>query len=562
MTQSPQSFRRASELIAQAGQAVREARYLDAAELFRTCVEIDSSNVDAKVGLGVSLMKARRITAANEAFNEAIRGGLDINTLLGIVRVLIDEVQWHMADVLLSLILKQVPNHLRARLYYGELSELRGNIDAARGIYSAILRDAPAASDVIVRYMGLASLEEGRRVLETAVQQAPEKSIERVHFRSLLASQAERIGRAGQDLPRSAVNAIDDLRPLYSLRELEAYRDDAMRCVESQNQPHAALEHVACAQYALGRTGEASATFTRLHQMNAPGIAGIVNLEPRFYEALDRIQADAVAAELPPVDWIASPTSVAGPTYFIAADPAYLKDYGRPMLRSIAANVPEALVHVHLMNPSDADVALFHAWAKDLGTLRVFFSRERVSLSPVTREAALYYHAVRFVRFFQLFERYRVPMTLMDVDGLVNRDFHRAVAALGEFDFALWAPPAVFAPWSTFAAGIVTARPTARGLRFMKLVAAVIAHHYKTSTLRWGLDQLALRCCYDFLVAAGDAPAFAPLPETVFARYADPAAAVWMQAGKKKRFARLLAASPEIDTGDLYIAALRRYGDA
>jgi len=552
---------RTQELFASATKAFQQERYVDSIALFQELLALKPNNITFKTLLGIALLKAHRLEESALVFDAILQEPLPLATLLEIVRILIDEVAWSMADAVLAHILRHAPNAFPPLLYKAKLQFLRGDTAGARQTYRDVLANYPTSFDAISQLLDLVTPAEGREAIEAGLSHAPHGSEDRLRLLSLLVLQAERIGRISHGEPDHEAVSVRDLWPRYALAELRAYRDEAS-AQTAESVSAVALQHRASAEFGLRDAVQAEASFTRLEQMNVPGIAGAVNLKPSFYETLDSTSPAEVCQGLPPVVWISRPVNGLGHVYFLGADPVYMRDYGKAMVRSIGRNASGSQVHVHLMDATDEEVAHFTAWASNTLDPRISLSREMSLSSDDAQNGAVYYHSMRYVRFFQLLEQSRIPVTLLDVDGLMNRDFYTAVGRLGDFDLALSVLAGRLVPWESFVACAVSVRPTDRGLRYMKLVAAMIAHHCRTKTLCWWIDQLALRCCYDFLAARQIAPVLALLSERDVSRAANPDSSIWMEGGSKKKIALRATDANNGGANLSYIAAFRKFSEA
>ena len=137
----------------------------------------------------------------------------------------------------------------------------------------------------------------------------------------------------------------------------------------------------------------------------------------------------------------------------------------------------------------------------------VSISAEQPALEGCSREAArAYYHAVRFVRFYQILQRYNRVTWLMDVDALFNRTPDELFGRFAGHDVAFRVRPGRLEPWNRFSAELVGGATSRLSLEFFRLVTAYIMHFFRRGELRWGIDQLSMFGVYNHMEQQGSTP--------------------------------------------------------
>ena len=124
-----------------------------------------------------------------------------------------------------------------------------------------------------------------------------------------------------------------------------------------------------------------------------------------------------------------------------------------------------------------------------------------------------YYHAIRFIRFYNLLRELKSPLWLMDVDAVVNRDLGDMFDMMKGADAAMRIRPGRLEAWSQFNACVVGANPTPASLAYFRSIAAYTAYFYHRDRLRWGIDQLAMYGVFEDMRDRGQVPALALLGE-------------------------------------------------
>jgi tetratricopeptide (TPR) repeat protein len=260
--------------------------------------------------------------------------------------------------------------------------------------------------------------------------------------------------------------------------------------------------------YALiGEWDAADAVLTQIRTRNQGTYANIAKFGRDHFAALEGMTDDAVLEGLAPNVEIVAPAPGTGPCLYLASDPVYFRKFTKPFLRALDEHGATCDVHVHLL---DGDPAMWQREAEDIAKL----TRRRVSLSAEASDAAdrynnharVYYHAIRFVRFYEALKRWGRPMWLLDVDVGLRGDPTALLAKLNTFDVAMRGRACAFTSWSKLSACCVGVAPTARGLEYARLVAAYIMDAKRTETWMWSLDQMALFAAYVHLQRMGRMP--------------------------------------------------------
>ncbi len=246
-----------------------------------------------------------------------------------------------------------------------------------------------------------------------------------------------------------------------------------------------------------------------------------VNFDPAFYASLNAMTGADILRPFPETYGI-SRAHDAEQVVWLGCDGAYLEAFAAPMIRSLREVMPNAAVHVHAMDITDQQFKL----AAKLGIGLT------VEKSPTPGPA--YYHAVRFVRYWQYLQTAERPVWLMDVDALFNREPSQMFSKLNNTDVALRVRAGRFEPWNQFNACIVGAQPTPASMTYFRLIAAYISHYYQCRNLQWGVDQLAMYGVHEWLRESGDAPSLAFLDDSdIDYDYRDDGI-VWCNSGKNK----------------------------
>lgn len=226
-----------------------------------------------------------------------------------------------------------------------------------------------------------------------------------------------------------------------------------------------------------------------------------------FHAELDRIADDEIFAALPEVHTLTAPAFQSSSTIYLASDLKYFSRFTLQFLRALESKGIPADVHVHILDCSQADWPDLSAAVGAFKTIRVALSVEDSGAAAQGEALAkVYFHAVRFIRFYAELKRTGRPMWLLDVDVDLLQDPLPLLQRLDGHDLALQTNPCSFDPASKFKAFCVGIAPTVRGLAFLRRVAAYIFYWQRRGEWWWGIDQVALFSSYVHDVSHGQTP--------------------------------------------------------
>ena len=349
----------------------------------------------------------------------------------------------------------------------------------------------------------------------------------------------------------------------FAAEDVRRFCEIANRAVARTPEKKAAHVYKAIGQFVSGQGQALAATLAPAREeiLSLP----FLNMNDRdsgFYEALAALSDADILRGLPPVEIVLSPEFADAPIVFLSSDGEYFTRYAVPLLRSIAAQGKGTQVHVHLMDPSDAQREAALRVANTVG-LTVAVTAETLPAAEKIKgkQPVHYFHAIRFLRFYEALKHYGRPLWLMDVDVLFNRAPDELFATLGDADVAFRARPGRWEPWHQFNACVIGAVPSAPGLDYFRMIAAYIAHFHHAGEMTWGIDQLAMYAVFDYLRARDRAPSVALLNDRAIDYESTEDGVVWADSGKAKHRAITPLASVDPPTAR-YRALFQRYQEA
>jgi hypothetical protein len=242
-----------------------------------------------------------------------------------------------------------------------------------------------------------------------------------------------------------------------------------------------------------------------------------------------------ILAKLPPLLDVMPAVFNDDPVIYLSCNYSYFVSFAMPMISSLADKGPGAQLHMHIMDAADEQLRQATAFFRGLPSLTIALSAERPDVeNQGLHVARAYYHAVRFIRYYQHLVRYKRTLWLMDVDALIHRDPRELYCMLGDKDAAMRARAGRFEPWNQFNACVVAATPSAVSILYFRLIAAYIAHFHQKNGLRWGIDQFAMYGVFEYLRDGGRAPTLSLLNDRAidYAYLED--GIIWCNSGKNK----------------------------
>jgi tetratricopeptide (TPR) repeat protein len=289
---------------------------------------------------------------------------------------------------------------------------------------------------------------------------------------------------------------IDDLSHIsvrHCTEELEGLLRVCRDLLDTDPQDH--VSRLAYAK-ALHARGDVSASQEQYHTLAvwSPGeMASAVHFDDDFTAKAAAVNLQSVLAELPGVQYAYEQDFGDNPVIVISCDARYFVQFTKPLILSLECQIPGCCVHVHIMDASADLLQEAIEWCSALDTVRCAFSIEDTGLSANDpNDAASYYHAIRFVRFVQLRERYSGPLWMIDADALANGNAERLLNSAADWDVVLRVRPGRLEPWNVVSAGLVGMGNTSEALDFFTYVATYVAQVWRQGRLPWGVDQMAL----------------------------------------------------------------------
>lgn len=346
--------------------------------------------------------------------------------------------------------------------------------------------------------------------LQERLGRTPEDDELRVELLSIIAVITERRRRQEQGLSVTNGVSLKDLGYTFARAELEAVRDAANTVLQRTGSANMAIA-LAESCVGLGDLAGAERIYAVLRAENVEKLTSCTTFDKKFHAALGAAAAQGFT-HLPQVRPLMEKAESCERVVWVACDRRYFEIYGDRLLDSFAARCGGAKLALHIMDVGQEGAAILTRLKLCAGHIHQVTTEE----TGRTFEAArAYYHAVRFIRFYEFLKTHAGTAWLWDFDTVVGGDITPLFKAMTGNDVGLWIMPARREPRSMIGAGYVGARVSPQVLDYFGRVAAYIAHFTEMDQLAWGIDQVALYACLAWTAAK---LRIVPLPEQVFGR--------------------------------------------
>jgi hypothetical protein len=317
----------------------------------------------------------------------------------------------------------------------------------------------------------------------------------------------DRATRRAAGLPVATAQSWEDMIRWRDPEGLAAFAASLERELAApEPRPEAAIERGGVAM-AMQDWATAETWFARAREHETGSVSDVTTIDPVFFRALEDMTDEQIAAPFAPVAEVIPRTTPVPRVIYLASDPRYFELFTLPYLESLQEWQADAAVHVHIMDGTADDWRRLAEPLAKFGRLRPTMTAEAsAARQKYGDRAGDYYHAVRFIRFYQFLARSLAPGWMTDVDFKIGADPNPILRLLDSYEIVVQSFPTGVMPWHRFGGDVVGVAPTAAGLGYAKLVAAYISHWHAQRGLRWFIDQLALFASYLHLLRTDREP--------------------------------------------------------
>ncbi|MGE3332193.1 MAG: hypothetical protein AB7I36_01010 [Rhodospirillaceae bacterium] len=363
-------------------------------------------------------------------------------------------------------------------------------------------------------------------LLKERLRTLPADAPVRLHDMHMLARYQDKRRRAAAGLSLTNATNLADLDVRFARDEVIALIREATAILQRDRQSFAAAVLLADAYTALGSVGEAEKVFAQLRRASGDHPSSVTNLDPAFHAGLpDKVHQAAM--KLPPVLVTRDIPSGAARAILTCADYFYFQKFGWGLVESFAAhNGPAVCLALHIFDMLPEERAEVAQRLAAYPHLTWSLSGEWTGLrGGESAKARGYYHAVRFIRYWQLLLGSAAAIWMVDADTIFKADVGFMFDLLQGHDLALYLLPGRFDVRNKVVASCIGAANTSGARDYLRGVSGYIAHYHEEDRLSWGIDQIAL---YAALVMHTQPLRIVGVPEKVLSGHRDPDQIIWI----------------------------------
>ncbi len=316
-----------------------------------------------------------------------------------------------------------------------------------------------------------------------------------------------------------------ELHFVLSQADFQAWKDATAQWLAAAPESLDALQMTAMVRIAEGRARDAEPYLERLRAQRL-SLAACAQFGEAFL-------ADAAAASrrlgenLPAMEMLVE-RAPQGPWVFMACDAIYFEKFGRAFARSFARHTPRTHLHLHIFDLAAEERDPFRArLARAMEGARYSVSTETTGLGG-TKDAACYYHAVRFIRLAILADAWPHPLCAFDADMIFNRSPDLLFDWFMDADVGVALLTGRVEPSNQICANVLGIAPTQAGRDYLRLTAGYLALARTRGMLPWGMDQTAMFAVLEDMRLRGAAPRVTGVPPKVYEGAYAPEAIAWV----------------------------------
>lgn len=489
------------------------------------------------LNLGVVLINQGNHAAAEQALLQSVNTQATVENISALAHVF--EVNGKPAEAknCYNVILNAVPDHPPTLAKLAELADQEGDRKEAREWYKKLWDADPTNISAGTAY-AIKSFEddpeETSRAFDKLMERARKDEAAQIKILLALLPYREFHERMKRGLMPYHATSMDELFFKFAHEDFARFRKLVFEQVRQAPDDPRLINREFLAYFCAGELKQAEEVLLRLPNTAREGILATVSFQKKAFANSSDFLDERISSCLPPVITHIPGNFSAGHLIFLCCNSFYFDSFGNPLVQSLAKEKPGAFLHLHIMDITDEQVARITGILEKL-PLRAAFSSEQTGFKDQqSQDARNYYHAIRFVRFYQFLCQHKGPLWMMDVDALFNRAPEKMFAVLDGHDVAFRIRPGRLEPWHQFSACIVGAAKTAASLAFFKLIADFILQAWQDRKLSWGIDQLAMFLVFLHLRELGQAPNVALVGSTIADLDSMDEGIVWLTAGKGK----------------------------
>jgi hypothetical protein len=370
--------------------------------------------------------------------------------------------------------------------------------DGLQGFREAKARLALAPRDKDLLYACCAAAGESGELemlslIEERLRQYPPGEKIRLHDLHLRVLLREKRARMAAGLATANTSDPADLEFRFCRDDLRQLIQESVTVLSRDGHYFPAAVLLAEASVCLGAYVDAEHAYSQLRAGRGGHISMVTSFDPDFHAALPDL-ANQAAARLPPTLVTRAPPAEARRIVFTAGDFGFFEAFGWQLVDTFARHDRSGVclsLHVFDMLPQEKAELIRRLEAYP--NLVWCLSGEWTGLRGGDRAAARgYYHAMRFIRLWQLLTETAADVWMVDMDTIFNADPARLFAVLPGYDLALFLSPARFEPRNKVNASASGLSNTPAARNYLRNVSGYLGYYHQAGQLLWGIDQIAL----------------------------------------------------------------------
>ena len=384
---------------------------------------------------------------------------------------------------------------LAIKTFYADIEYRIGDKFISRDLYEQILAENPLnyiAATAFAKAIWAINTNKAVEVLNTLLTGELSNTERRAVLYDLILIK-ESLERKKYKKASHHANGLEDIQIRYSRNEAKQLIKLSNAYLSKQPNHKGALLHIACASYGLGGLEASSSYFKDFALLNPNHIASSLNINSAFLDTLLSLPEEETLGNLPPIHYIERKNYQTKPVLLIVSNLIYYYNFVKPFIRSLAHRSSAFCIHLHIMDCSDNQASEILEWTSKFSNHNFALSIETSGVDTNDSIAlANYYHAIRFVRYYQFRTIYEGPLWLVDADAIINKDPTNMLMLDQSFDIALRVRPGRLEPWNSISAALIGSSAGAGAQKYFYLVASYLSYFYREKKLFWGIDQIAL----------------------------------------------------------------------
>ena len=505
---------------------------------FGAILSSDPSDIDANYYLGVLNLEDRKAKIALPLLQKAAKLSQKIKPVRALGNCFEALARYSDATNCYRAVLKKTPRDGKLWVQYGRVLERDNQKDKSIEAYQKALSIEPDNAEAAIKLGWLLWKDSpilAIQTLEKALSANKKNKVARIQLLSTLIVFQEWSARL--QLKKSPYHALDLKEMFFPLNQitLKKLYSESHDFLKLSPTIEWAQMTAGLAAFSSQKYVQSQKLFSKIEKGHLSPMAKAIRLDQGFYNQLDQIPDSDLSKNLAPVQNIITMNFKDKNIIYMACNSHYFDAFAKPLLISMNEQSPKGQVHAHIMDSSPKHTEEARRFCHGMANLEVALSIERPKLSlDSSIKPREYFHAIRFIRFFNHLKYYKKSLWLMDVDGLFNKPPHTIFEKHSTNDIVLRARPGRLEPWNQFNACLVGAHYSELALRYLKFIAKYIYYYFQKGSLPWGIDQLAMYATYINLLRASLEPTIQLLDEQDLDYDHIDSSTLWCSSGTKK----------------------------